>query len=318
MDRVADAAVDVDQVEDVREDLEWWRAHRGGPLGAAAAPGSSCGAYLAAGQLRSSGRVLEQRIRYGAGPPPVGGRRGEIVPWSRQSRRRLRYTMNRVMWERHGAAWVVVTLTLPGSDVDLCMDGVQVKRWLRSWLKRWHRRFGWCPSAWKLEFQGRGAAHFAVLLPVAVAIQKIASELASLRAWVARSWFEVVGSKSERHLHAGTQTALIRNLRAMSSYMVGEFVKGRKSKEYQHVVPGRYRNVGRWWFVSPKLCEPWSEWEQETRAAYVTRRALVRMAKTSRYGRIAQRARRRYASRVVVFTRGDALSVGWRLQGLRA
>lgn len=278
----------------------------------------SCGAYLAAGQLRSSGRVIEQRIRFGVGTPPPGGRRGEIVPWSRSSRRRFRVTMNRVLWERHSPGWVVVTLTLPGSDVAVCMDGVQVKRWFRSWLKRWHRRYGWCPHAWKLEFQSRGAAHFCVVLPVAAAVQASPSELASLRQWVARAWWEVVGSGAETHQRAGTQTSLMRHGQATASYMVGEMVKGRKSKEYQHVVPGDYRNVGRWWYVSPQLCEPWSVWAQNERTAYRTRRVLTRLVRSPGYARAAARARRRRVGRVVVFLRGDALGLGWRLQGLRA
>jgi hypothetical protein len=321
VDRVADGFDAVDQVEDVWAELEVWRAGRSPSSGSLVTPpaaGLSCGAYLAAGLVRSSGRVIEQRIRFGVGTPPPGGRRGEIVPWTRPSRRHLRLTMNRVIWERHSAAWVVVTLTLPGSDVAVCMDGVQVKRWLRSWLKRWHRRFGWCPYAWKLEFQGRGAAHFAVVLPITSA-HAMPSNLAQLRRWVARAWWEVVGSGAATHLQAGTQTSLIRHVSALSSYMVGEFVKGRKSKEYQHVVPGDYRKVGRWWYVSPQLCEPWSEWAQDERTAYRTRRVLTRLVRSPGYARAAVRARRRRVGRVVVFLRGaDALGMGWRLQGLRA
>lgn len=269
------------------------------------------------GTLRASGRVIEQRIGFGVWPPPLGGRRGEVVPWSRSSRRRLRLTLNRVIWERHSPAWVVVTLTLPGSDVPVSMDGIQVKRWLRSWLKRWHRRFGSSSYAWKLEFQARGAAHFAVVLPVGSGLHGSASELALLQRWVARSWWEVVGSGSETHLRAGTQTSLIRKLSALSSYMVGEFVKGRKSKEYQHAVPGQYRNVGRWWYVSARLCEPWSEWAQDEVTAYRTRRALSRLVRSSAYARAMVRARRRRVGRVSVLLRGDALALGWQLQGLR-
>lgn len=239
--------------------------------------------------------------------------------WSKASRRRLRETLHRVNWGRHAQRWVVVTLTLPGKDVEICMDGRQVHRWRRSFLRRWRRRFGEGSAyAWKLEFQRRGAAHFAVVLPCPVnALASGAPDLVALRQWVALTWYEVVGSQSATHLRAGTQTAMIRDLRALRSYIVGELVKGKKSKEYQHVLPSDYTRVGRWWGVSRGLCEPWSTLGQSERQAYATRRVLARMVRGPGYRRWMRRSMRRRVSSSTVFVREDALLLGWRLQELR-
>lgn len=297
-----------------REEVRRWREE----LEGASSPGLSSGAYLHAGTLRASGGVLEHRVSFGLWEAPVGGRRGEVQCWTVASRRRLRVALRRVNWGRHAPQWCVVTLTLPGKDTEICMDGRQVHRWRRAFLERWRREYGLRSYAWKLEFQRRGAAHFAVVLPFPlVAIASPSLGLASVQAWVARAWFEVVGSGSQAHLQAGTQTALIRDLRTLSSYIVGEVVKGRKSKEYQHVVPSEYRNVGRWWGLSRGMCEPWSEFGQGERQAYATRRILREIVRSPRYAGVVRRSMRKRVSSMTVFPREDALLLAWRIRGLR-
>ena len=297
-----------------REELASWRAGRA----PGRAPGWSCVSYVGAPVLEASGNVLRQRIRFGVSEPPFRSwRRGEVSMWSKASRRRLRLTLHRVKWSRHASAWVVVTLTLPGKDVEVCMDGRQVHRWRRAFLRRWRRDFGRSEYAWKLEFQRRGAAHFAVVLPLPSANVQQPNDLAALRAWVAQAWYEVVGSGSVTHLRAGTQTAMIRDLRALRSYIVGELVKGRKSKEYQHILPTDYKHVGRWWGVSRGLCEPWSAWGQSERQAYATRRVLARSVRSPGYRQHMRRSMRKRVSTSTVFVGEDAVSLAWRLQELR-
>ena len=298
-----------------REEVQRWREGR---LGAVAPNGLSWSAYLHAGTLRVSGGVLEHRIRFGvAGEAPKGGRRGEVRPWTVASRRRLRVALRRAKWQRHAAEWCVVTLTMPGNDVEACVDGEQVQRWRRAWMERWRRKFGLLAYAWKLEFQARGAPHFAVVLPLPSDSDQEPNDLRALRAWVGRSWYEVVGSGSAKHLRAGTHVARVHDLRALSSYIVGELVKGHRSKEYQHVVPAGYTNVGRWWGVSRNLCEPWSEFGQSERQANATRRILARMVRSPRYRGVVRRSMRKRVSSMTVFSREDALQLGWRIHGLR-
>ena len=302
--------------EEWREEVRRWRQERA----AVVVPnGLSCGAYLSAGRLMASGSVLRHRVQFGVNEPPLGGRRGEVRPWSKASRRRLREALHRVNWSRHSSAWVVVTLTLPGNDVEMCRDGRVTRRWRRAFVKRWWRSFGPGVYAWKQEFQGRGAVHFAVVMPCpSNALAQPSAQLAELRRWVGRAWFEVVGSGSTAHLRAGTNVELIRDVRRLSTYIVGEVVKGRKSKEYQHVVPGDFVHVGRWWGVSRGLCEPWSApWVQSERHAYAVRRVLTRSVTSRIHRRIVERQRRKRVSSMTVFVKGDAQSFAWRLQELR-
>lgn len=194
------------------------------------------------------------------------------------------------------------------------MDGQRVRSWRRTFLMRLHRRHLALSYTWKLEFQRRGAAHLAIAYGV-----RGGFDLGSEREWVAQSWFDIVGSGSLRHLHAGTSVEKVRSLQALSTYMIGEFVKG-KSKEYQHVVPRSYTNVGRWWGFSRGLVEPWSVWRHDERQAYAVRRVLARCVRSQRGRRVVRRALRRRTGRIEVFLQPDSvgLVVGWQLQGMRA
>jgi len=299
-----------------REEVRRWRE---GHDQALVPNGLSCVSYVGAPVLEASGNLLRQRLRFGVSEPPFRSwRRGEVRPWSKASRRRLRETLHRVKWARHGDSWVVVTLTLPGNDVPMCRDGRVIRAWRRAFLRRWWRQFGKPEYAWKQEFQARGAVHFAVVMPCpSSALAQSSAQLADLRRWVGRAWFEVVGSGATSHLRAGTNVTLVRDVRALSSYIVGEVVKGRKSKEYQHFVPEDHQHVGRWWGVSRGLCEPISRWVQTPEQAYATRRLLARMVRGPGYRRWMRRSMRRRVSSSTVFVREDALALGWRLQELR-
>ncbi len=303
------------EIGDWRGEVQRWREGRGRVV---VPNGLSCVSYVGAPVLEASGNVLRQRLRFGVSEAPARSwRRGEVRPWSKGSRRRLREALHRVRWSRHASVWGVVTLTLPGNDVPMCLDGRVTGRWRQAFMRRWERRYGKGAYVWKREFQGRGAVHFAVVLPLHSSIVQQPNDLAELRRWVGRAWFEVVGSGSTAHLRAGTNVEVVRDCKQLSTYIVGEVVKGRKSKEYQHIVPGDFVNVGRWWGVSRGLCEPVSTWVQTPEQAYATRRLLERAVRAPGYRRWVHKARRRRVSTVVVFTVEDALQLGWRIQGLR-
>lgn len=156
-------------------------------------------------------------------------------------------------------------------------DGKKVKAHLEAFRKRFERRFGasW-GLVWKLEFQLRGAPHIHLFLWNCQDIDP-----AELRAWIGRAWAEVVAGsdlnayfdpqtlalydayreKGGRefaeamlegmglsagvwnHIRAGTRVEVIREKHW--GYLAKEIQGGMKA--YQHAVPRRYRNVGRWW-----------------------------------------------------------------------
>jgi len=231
----------------------------------------------------------------------------------------LRWALQRIAWEKHAREWLVVTLTLPGDDVTMETDLRVVKRQFHAFMRRWSRRYGHPEHVWKLEFQRRGAAHFAVVLPSPlVAVASPSADLASVQAWVSEAWYEVVGSGSAAHLRAGTQVSPVRDVRRLGSYIAGYMLKSGKSKEYQHVVPEGVVNVGRWWGVSRGLCEPWSERVQSSAQAYATRRALARSVRDVRgYSKWVRRAKRKRVSTMRIYTRGDARSMCRGLMELR-
>ena len=109
------------------------------------------------------------------------------------------------------------------------------------------------PWIWKREFQRRGAPHFHL---VTVVPDDVGGE--RFRDWVARSWFEVVGSDDQRHRRAGTRVDRVIGFQAadpmrIASYLAGYLGPDEKlsDKEAQHVLPYGWRSetggVGRWW-----------------------------------------------------------------------
>lgn len=187
--------------------------------------------------VRAAGAVLELTTEFhGTSPVPRGGR-SQIVGFSKRSRRALFKFCAALPWEVLGASYFV-TLTYPG---EFPSDGRVVKRDLDTFRKALDRKCGGRARAvWKLEFQGRGAPHFHLALAYG-------GDVADLRTWVSRRWFEIVGSGDERHLRAGTQVQELRGNPAayFAGYTAG--CKHKSSKEYQNRVPEGFGNVGRFW-----------------------------------------------------------------------
>jgi hypothetical protein len=104
--------------------------------------------------------------------------------------------------------------------------------------KRFSRAFPHGAFHWKLEFQKRDAPHFH---PIFWNLSTERSDLRTFRTWLARTWFEVVGSNDPKHLAAGTSADVIRSQFGIMRY-VGPYVSDSDQSR-----PGW--KVGRYWGV---------------------------------------------------------------------
>lgn len=239
-------------------------------------------------KARKSGRALQVQ---GFGGPKLeqvgGGRRGEVEGFSRSSRRRLFQTVAAIPWDRYGRTFLV-TLTYPGKEAPdyVPTDGRKAKAQLAAFRKRWVRKWGAIQAVWKLEFQGRGAAHWMLLVVPPEGVTP-----AELEGWCLWVWWEVVGSRSKDHLKHGAQVVEWKG--DPSNYFAKYAVKG-TSKEYQHQVPEWYARVGRFWGlwgVSPE----WEEVDLSPAQFTALRRLVVRYRRArSRNPRRIKSARSRF------------------------
>jgi len=147
------------------------------------------------------------------GPPTGGGLRGAVWGFSRESRKRLLDLLNMIRCEALSSG-LFMTLTYPD---EFPTDAERWKRDLDVFLKRLKRAHPDSVVVWRLEWKerlsgqnaGQVAPHFHL---IALGIPWL-----DLR-WLARSWYETVGSGDERHLGAGTQAQRIRNRRGILYY----------------------------------------------------------------------------------------------------
>lgn len=172
--------------------------------------------------------------------------RGEIREWTSRSRARMLYRIATVDWEALPGVPEMLTLTYPR---EYPADGPTCKAHLRTFQKRYERRFGKMYAAWKMEFQKRGAPHFHLLIrrPASIGWREF-------EGWCARAWFEVVGSGDPRHLRAGVglDREVIRRAGRSGAKIAWYFAKHAgpgqsSSKAYQNEVPQNFRSPGRFW-----------------------------------------------------------------------
>src|SRR5262249_39777741 len=128
-----------------------------------------------------------------------------------------------------------ITLTYPRK---FPRDGRQVHRDLETLLDRLQRRFGALPLIWKLEFQRRGAPHLMLFLQ-----RPESTWIGERQSWLEDAWGGVLGVSG--YLRATWITWDGDPIRYILKYLR----KKKKDKEYQHVVPSRFENVGRWWGI---------------------------------------------------------------------
>ncbi len=196
----------------------------------------------------------------GVRPPTVGrgGARGKVKEFSGGSRRRLMRLLASINRLRLISLPVFVTLTYPGAWSD---DAASWKRDLEVWLNRLRRRAPEASAVWRLEFQRRGAPHFHLLVFGVAELPKD---------WVARSWFEVVGSRDMAHLAAGTRVERVRSWRGVMSYAAKYMGKRGSAPSGEP--------VGRFWGVHNRQGLPIDIVEAEVLLSefYAVRRVLVR------------------------------------------
>lgn len=196
--------------------------------------GLSSSAYLRAGRWEvewwEGADLVTLRPKLDCGPVAEkgftsygGGPRGAIRGLSSAARRRMRKVLNTIRREEW-CRGIEITLTFPD-----CPEEAWAKQRFRAFRDRLRRLFPEHAGFWKMEYQKRGSVHFHLLV---LGIEFVAHE------WVARSWFEVVGSGSRAHLEAGTQTRRIRSVAQARSYVAKYVSKG---------VDGDRPGCGRFW-----------------------------------------------------------------------
>jgi len=102
-------------------------------------------------------------------------------------------------------------------------------------MRRYHGCKKEYSAFWFMEFQERGSIHFHLFTT-----HKFPKE------WIAKSWYQVVGSEDKRHLFAGTRIESIRSGR----HGICAYASKYAAKSTQKKVPVEFGWVGRFWGVS--------------------------------------------------------------------
>jgi len=162
---------------------------------------------------------------------PPASRRGAITGFSAAARKRLIDLVASIKKSHADGLPLFITLTYPAAWPA---DAAVWKAHLDAWLKRLDREFTGLSAIWKMEFQSRGAPHFHLLVFGARWIDA---------KWVARTWYEVVGSGDERHLMAGTEVRRVKSWKGVMFYASKYLAK--KTLEQGVSNPGRFWGVYR-------------------------------------------------------------------------
>lgn len=191
-----------------------------------------------------------------------------ITGWSRKSRARMIATLaeldySPIMGTSERPA--MITLTYPGDWLAVAPDGETVKKHLTAFFKRFSRAWGrdW-RGVWKMEFQGRGAPHFHLLMSVPLGIAQAGKgrraavgDGETFARWLSLVWADIVGATGEdgeNHRVAGTGVDFAEGERARDPRRCAVYFAKHgifKDKEYQHDVPAQWvktgKSVGRFW-----------------------------------------------------------------------
>lgn len=143
----------------------------------------------------------------------VGGIRGGVTEYSRQSRNRLLRLIGRTDKFQQP---VFVTLTYP--DV-YSLDKARWKRDVDVFGKRLARKFKSSAFIWRIEFKERRTGtnagtvmpHFHLLVYGVSAVD--------LRKWVSEAWYQVCASGDKKHLGAGTSVERLKSWNGVISYV---------------------------------------------------------------------------------------------------
>lgn len=189
-----------------------------------------------------------ERVASGEDEPMAYGVRATITEWSRRSRTRLVRAIAELDFSKlmAGDPCAMVTLTYARDWLSAAPNGKATKQHLRLFQLAWRRRWGSSlVGVWKLEFQRRGAPHVHILT--------VPPRSKHFRAWLSQTWADIVDHQDPvdraRHLLAGTavdyaEGARCRDPRRCAVYFLKHSSKTVDSKEYQHIVPEAWRELG--------------------------------------------------------------------------
>lgn len=187
------------------------------------------------------GRAVRVRSQSPASPRRGGGRRGQVTALSRKSRAQLRRLLASIdRGQVRPNQVLALTLTYPG---EFPTDPEVWRRHLKNLKRRLEKAWGKMAVVWKLEPQGRGAAHWHLLVFEAGRVCR----MRQFRSWLSSAWYEVVASGDERHLRAGTTAHRIRSWRHFERYAARYLSK--KCSPMVNPETGEVRPVGRWWSI---------------------------------------------------------------------
>ena len=216
---------------------------------------------MAALRYREGGSIVQiEGVRRELASKKPTGKRGKVVEWSGKSRLRLKYDLGRLKRADLAKAHFL-TLTYPAEFPDVT-DHATYKGHLHHFTTRLYQLYPGACGVWKLEFQKRGAAHFHLLVFGLYGLDVVA-----LRAAVAQTWFDVVGSGDVKHLRAGTGVDQARSVGGSMSYMAKYISKNDQTR------PGNF--TGRYWGKFNAKCLPYAE-EKTLELVGCARVAVVR------------------------------------------
>jgi hypothetical protein len=245
-------------------------------------------------------RALERDGHFPDDPVPTR----EITHWSRKSRANMHKAfreldMSRIMVPHRPPA--LVTLTYPGPWEVVAPTGKAAKEHLRTFRRLYLYAWGEsCTGFWKMEFQGRGAPHFHILMcpPQGKAKRGTGSGLTFTR-WLSLVWAKVVDHPDpvhyRRHINAGTGVDFAEGLRARDPQRAATYFAKHgdyAGKEYQHVVPDLWRSPGagpgRFWGYWTMERVPQAVDVSPARATWAARllRRLSRALRVTRQARV--------------------------------
>jgi hypothetical protein len=225
----------------------------------------------------------------------------EITEWSRKSRANMVAALceldYRPLLADPSRLPAMITLTYPGDWLTVAPDGKTAKRHLQALRKRFAK--AWLrdlPAVWKLEFQGRGAPHFHLLMVPPHGAARIPGARARRVAWVGaglpfRQWLSAVWAdivdhpdpeQRRRHELAGTGVDFAQGLKASDPKRVAVYFTKHgafSAKEYQNCVPEPWQAPGKgpgrfwgYWGLRRVIVGVEVTPEQATRAARIVRR----------------------------------------------
>lgn len=168
--------------------------------------------------------VIENKIQLQKKKHTGGGKRNNIIGFSKQSSKRLKFHMNNTSTDFKN----MITLTYPK---DFPSNGREVKYHLNRFTKELKKRG--INYTWVIEFQKRGAPHFHFLTD-----KRWADKYE-----ISLTWFNIVNSRDQKHLKAGTKVEKLR----LGAVGAKSYIRKYVNKQDQKEVPKEYNEVGRFW-----------------------------------------------------------------------